>query len=218
MRDLQTLYSRSIKYIFCALAPATLFLVLFARPLIGAWLGPTFVDKSALPLQFLAVGVFINCFAYVPYCFLQALGRPDTAAKLFLCELVPYGLLLSWMIPHYGIAGAAAGWSIRVTLEVVLLLWIAWRVSSLSAVHVVDRRMWTAVGALCLLATVAYATNYFLRGAIVMDVSLCATWMAGFALAVWKWVLDSTDRASVVGAMGPFRSLLEKSLGSAGAD
>lgn len=218
MRDLQTLYSRSMKYIFCALAPVTLFLILFARPLISAWLGVNFVDKSAVPLQFLAVGVFINCFAHVPYCFLQALGRPDMAAKLFLCELVPYGLLLWWMIPHYGIPGAAAGWSIRVTVEMGLLLWIAWRVSSLSAIHIVDRSMWTAVGALCSLGVAAYATHYLLRGAIVVDVSLCAVWMAGFALAVWKWVLDSADRASVLGLVVPFRSLLGKSLGSVAAD
>ena len=80
--DLQALYSRSIKYIFCTLSPVSLVLVLFARPIIGVWLGPGFVDKSAVPLQFLALGVFINCFAHVPYSFLQALGRPDTAAKL----------------------------------------------------------------------------------------------------------------------------------------
>src|SRR5437588_1828949 len=102
VRKLQTLYSRSIKYIFCAAAPVSLILVLFARPIIGTWLGPGFVEKSALPLQLLAVGVFINCFAHIPYCFLQALGRPDTAAKLFVCELVPYGLLAWWMIEQIG--------------------------------------------------------------------------------------------------------------------
>ena len=91
-----------------------------------------------MPLQFLAVGVFINCFAHVPYCFLQSLGRPDAAAKLFVCELIPYGLLAWWMVERHGIAGAAAAWSVRVAIEVVLLLWIARRVFSLSAVHVIE--------------------------------------------------------------------------------
>jgi O-antigen/teichoic acid export membrane protein len=218
MRELQTLYSRSIKYIFCALAPASLILVLFARPIIGAWLGPGFVEKSAVPLQFLAVGVFINCFAHVPYCFLQALGRPDTPAKLFVCELIPYGLLAWWMIERHGIAGAAAAWSIRVAIEVVLLLWIARRVFSLSAAHVVDRRMWTALGALFAMGTAIYTTDLFLRDAIVADASVCAVWMAGFAFVVWKWVLDGADRASARGAMRPLRSLIEKSFGSAEAD
>jgi O-antigen/teichoic acid export membrane protein len=218
IRDLQTLYSRSFKYIFCALAPVSLILVLFARPIIRAWLGPGFVEKSAVPLQFLTVGVFINCFAHVPYCFLQALGKPDTAAKLFLCELIPYGLLVGWMIERHGIDGAAAAWSIRVAAEVVLLLWIARRVSSLSVVNVMDRRMWTAIGALFVMGTGIYASDFFLRNVILVDVGVCAVWMAGFAVVVWKWVLDDADRASVLGVMVPLRALLGKSFGSAETD
>lgn len=218
LRELQNLYSRSIKYIFCSLAPVSLILVLFARPLIGAWLGPGFVDKSSMPLQFLAIGVFINSFAHVPYCFLQALGRPDTGAKLFLSELLPFALLLWWMITRHGIAGAAAAWSIRVAIEVVLLFLIAWRVSSLSAIHVVDRRMWTAVAALGLLGVGAYATHVLLRRSIMIDVGLCTLWLAAFGVAVWKWVLDGFDRTSILAATGPFRAILEKSFGSVGVE
>ena len=213
---LQTLYSRSIKYIFCALAPVTLILVLFARPLIAAWLGLSFVDKSAVPLQLLSIGVLINSFAHIPYCFLQALGRPDTTAKLFLCELFPYGLLLWWMIQSHGIAGAATAWLIRVTIEVVLLLWICWRVLSLSAVRVLDWRMWTAIVALSMLGVVVYGTHTLLHGAIVADIIVCAVGMAGFAFTVWKWVLDGLDRASFLGVVGPLRGLLERRF--AGAD
>ena len=215
MREQQILYSRSIKYIFCVLAPASLILVLFARPIIGAWLGPGFVEKSALPLQFLAVGVFINCFAHVPYCFLQALGRPDAAAKLFVCELIPYGLLTWRMIERYGIAGAAAAWSIRVAVEVVLLLWIARRLFSLSVLRVADRRMWTAIAALFAMGLAIYMTDFFLHTAIVTDVGVSVFWIVGYAFAVWKWVLDSADRASVVGVMEPFRSLIGKPFGIA---
>jgi len=218
MRDLQNLYSRSIKYIFCALAPVTLILVLFARPIIIVWLGPGFVDKSAVALQLLAVGVFFNCFAHVPYSFLQALGRPEAAAKLFLLELVPYAGLAWWMVGRYGIGGAAFGWALRGTIEVVLLLWIAQRLLSLSATHVLDRGMWTALAALLAAGAAAYVTNLFLRDAIWVDVSLCAVWMAGFALTVWKWVLDAADRSSALAVMGPLRGLFGKSFGSAGTN
>lgn len=218
LRDLQSLYSRSFKYIFCALAPVSLFLVLFARQIIGAWLGASFVAKSSVPLQFLAVGVFINCFAHVPYCFLQALGRPDAAAKLFISELAPYGLILWWMIARYGIAGAAAAWSLRVSIEVILLLWIAWRASALSAFHVIDMSMWRAIGAICLLGVLASATHYLLRNSIAVAVSLCVLWTAGFAYVVWKWVLDGADRASFWGAIKPFRIFLGKSCGIVIAD
>jgi len=216
--DLQKLYSRSIKYIFCTLAPVSLILVLFARPIIGVWLGPGFVDKSATALQLLAVGVFINCFAHVPYSFLQALGRPDAAAKLFLLELIPYAALAWWMVGRYGVPGAAFGWSVRAAIEVLLLLWIARRLLLLSATDVLDRRMWTAVVTLVAAGTAVYVTDLFLRDAIWVDVSLCAVWMAGFAVTVWKRALDATERSSALAVMGPLRGWLGKSLGSAEAD
>lgn len=205
--ELQVLYSRSIKYIFCALAPISLVLTVFARPIIGLWLGPTFVDKSTVALQVLAVGVFINCFAQVPYAFLQALGRPDAAAKLFLLELPPYVLLSWWMVGRYGIAGAALGWSIRVALEVVLLLWMTRKLVSLSATHVFDRGMWAALGALSVTAVAAYLTNVFFRGALLAEAGMCALCVAGFALASWKWVLDSVDRSSALAVLAPLWSL-----------
>lgn len=216
MRELQILYSRLIKYIFCLLAPITLVLVVFARPIMAAWLGPEFAEKSVGPLQILAVGVFINCFVHVPFSFLQGLGRPALASKLFLLELIPYGLLLWWMIEHHGIAGAAAAWSIRVTIEVLLLLWLARRVFSLSSA--MDRRMWTALAALIVTGMAIYTTHLFLRRAVVADLTACAIWMAGFAFIVWKWVLDSVDRASALAVMDPLQRLLGKSFGVAEAD
>lgn len=218
MRELQTLYSRSIKYIFCALAPVSVILVLFARPIIGVWLGPGFVNKSATALQLLTVGVFINCFAHVPYSFLQALGRPDAAAKLFLLELVPYAALVWWMVGHYGVPGAAFGWSVRVTIEVLLLLWVARRLLSLSARNVLNRRMWTAVAALVTAGAAVYVTDLFFRDAVWVDVSLCTVWIAGFAVTVWKRALDAGERSSALAVMGPLRAWFGKSLGSAEAD
>jgi O-antigen/teichoic acid export membrane protein len=218
MRELQVLYSRSLKYIFCAIAPVCLVLILFGRPIIGMWLGPGFIDKSVVPLQILAVGVFINCFVHIPYSFLQALGRPDPAAKLFLFELIPYGLVMWWMIERHGIAGAAVAWSIRATIEVVLLMWISWHLFSLSAIHVADRRMWIGVGALSAMGAAIYATDFFLHNALAVDVSISAIWMAGFAIAVWKWVLDGLDRASALAVLGPLQRLVAKSFGTAEGD
>ncbi len=218
MIDQQAIYSRTIKYVFCTLAPVSLVLVIFARPIIVAWLGAGFVDKSAVPLQFLAVGVFINCFAHVPYCFLQALGRPDCAAKLFLCELFPYGLLTSWMIRQHGIVGAAAAWCIRVVIEVLLLVWITQRVFSLSAWRVADRRMGTAVAALCVAGLGIYGTNFFFPDHILVVTGVCAACLSAFIVVVWKLVLDTQDRASALWVLEPLRRAFGKSLEEVEAD
>jgi O-antigen/teichoic acid export membrane protein len=82
--ELGHLYSRSIKYLFVILAPITLLIVVFAREIITFWLGVGFAGKSSTVLQILAVGVFFNSFAHVPFSFLQALVRPDAPAKLLL--------------------------------------------------------------------------------------------------------------------------------------
>ena len=211
LRELQNIYSRSIKYIFCALAPISLALVVFARPLISMWLGPGFVEKSAVPLQLLAVGVFINSFAHVPYCFLQALGRPDTTAKLFLIELLPYGLLAWWTIQGHGITGAAAVWSFRVAIEVLLLLAIAHRVLSLSAIRAMDVRMWIAGGTLCMAGALLYLTDFILHKTLLLDAVLCAIWLAVYGFVVWKWVLDGADRVSALAVLTPLRNALGKS-------
>jgi len=216
--DLQNLYSRSIRYIFCALAPVSLALILFARPIVEKWLGPAFVDKSAVPLQILAAGVFVNSFAHVPYCFLQALGRPDTTAKLLLAELIPYGLLTWWMVGQHGIVGAAAAWSIRVTIEVLLLAWIAYRVFRLSSLHAVDRRLRIALAAFCVSAAAMYVTNRILESTLLVDAAFCTVWLAGFALVAWRWVLDSKDRSSAIAILGPLRGLSSSPLQSVEAD
>jgi O-antigen/teichoic acid export membrane protein len=160
--------------------------------------------------------VFINCFAQVPYSFLQAMGRPDAAAKLFLLELPPYALLAWWMVSRYGVPGAALGWSIRVTMEVLLLLWMARKLLSLSATDVFDRGMWTALGALLATAVAAYLTNVFLRGAIFAEVGMCALCVTGFGLAVWRWVLDSVDRSSALAVLAPLRSIARSFGGTEG--
>ena len=51
-------------------------------------------------LQILAVGVFINSLAQVPFALLQGVGRPDLTATLHLIELPLYLGLLWWLDQH----------------------------------------------------------------------------------------------------------------------
>jgi O-antigen/teichoic acid export membrane protein len=203
MKELDILYTRSIKYLFWVLAPITLVVYLFARQFIQLWLGADFVGKSAVVLQILAIGVFINCFAHIPYCFVQGLGRPDATAKLFLCELIPYAAFAWWMIRNHGIVGAATAWSIRAAIEVVLLILIVWQIYGLSPRRIVDRGMLIGLLALCSLGAAMIGTNMALRDSIVMAASLNCVWLAAFALAVWKYVFDDSDRWSVMTLLSP---------------
>lgn len=106
------------------LVPVTL-VMLFAGEGLEAWLGDAFATEGAPVLRWLAIGVFINSFARLPFAALQAAGRPDLTAKLHLGELLPYLLLLLSLTSAYGIAGTAAAWTLRIFIDTLLLFWLA---------------------------------------------------------------------------------------------
>ncbi len=206
-KEMEILYSRSIKYVFLVLAPISLVLFIFAGQIMQFWLGPDFAEKSTLVLRILTVGVFVNCFAHVPCCFLQGMGRPDTTAKLFLVELVPYAAFASSMIRHRGIVGAATAWSIRVAIEVLLLILLAWRVFSLSPCSMLGRGTLRGLAALCILGLAMLGTKIALQNSLQMVIGLTGIWLVVFALAIWKYVFDDSDRRSILTLIDPLGSL-----------
>ena len=125
----------SVKRIFSKAVAKTLLItsgpaliLAFAGPLLlRLWLGPVFAEQGATAIRILAVGVFINALAHVPSGVITAMGRPDVVARFHIFELfihVPAAWLL---ITHYGVAGAAAAWTFRVTVDAALLFFTALR-------------------------------------------------------------------------------------------
>jgi O-antigen/teichoic acid export membrane protein len=89
------------------------------------WMGPVFQRESTSVMQWLAAGLLVNALAQTPFVFLQGAGRPDLTAKLHAVELVPYTALLFVLVTRFGVAGAAAAWTIRAFLDAILLLWMS---------------------------------------------------------------------------------------------
>jgi O-antigen/teichoic acid export membrane protein len=118
---------RAVKYIFFILYPIVLVLITFANEGLSLWLGEKFSTNSSLILQFLAAGILFNGIAYIPYAFLDGIGRPDITAKVQLIEL-PFYLLAMWFaIKNKGINGAAFVWMLRMIVDAFLLFFFAKR-------------------------------------------------------------------------------------------
>ena len=115
------LLERTVKYTFLIVFPVTLLTVAFAAQVLKLWLGQSFAQHSAPVLQWLAVGVLINCLSVVAAGMVQGYGRPDIAAKFHLLELPFYLFVLGLALRWYGIVGAAVAWTLRVTLDATLL-------------------------------------------------------------------------------------------------
>jgi O-antigen/teichoic acid export membrane protein len=118
------IYRGATRALTIAMAVPVAMIVLFAPEGLEAWLGPTFAVEGSTVLRWLAIGVFVNSFARLPFAALQASGRPDLTAKLHLVELLPY-LVVLWMLTStFGIAGTAAAWTLRIAADTLLLFWL----------------------------------------------------------------------------------------------
>ena len=94
---------------------------LVAFPAMAWWLSEDFA-RQALPVALvLALGVWLNATAFVPYTLLHANGNPRLTALFHLFELGFYLIALFLLTPRFGLVGAAFAWTGRVALDLALL-------------------------------------------------------------------------------------------------
>ena len=200
------LFARSVKYVLLTLGPVVLAITLFAKEALQIWLGAEFAAKSTLVLQIFALGVLINSLAHTPFALLQGVGRPDLPAKFHLLEL-PIYIGTAWLfVSNWGIAGAAAAWTLRVTLDALLLFGATFKVYKFSP------RLFAANGAtlasftLLLLAGITYGLKS-LTGALPLFIqTISFTVIIGlFAWFVWRKVLDASDKGIILKAVKPWQ-------------
>ncbi len=140
------LFTSSMRMLLLLMSVPAAIAFAFAPLILRVWMGPDYAMHGALALRILAVGVFINSVAHIPYTFLEASGRPDVPAKFHLAELAIH-LPVAWvLVGRWGITGAAVAWTLRVSLDTLLLLGAAQRLIPISLAAVVTGRREIAVG------------------------------------------------------------------------
>jgi O-antigen/teichoic acid export membrane protein len=120
-RGIDAVYAEAIRKTLILLIVPGLVIGIFGPWLLERWLGPAFASEALLAVRILAVGVFFHAMARIPSGFINALGRPDLVAKLNLAEVLVH-IPVAWaLISRFGLTGAALAWTVRVTLDAVLL-------------------------------------------------------------------------------------------------
>jgi len=119
--ETERLLGRSVRSLWAVLGGPVIVVVLFSGPLLRVWLGPAYAAQGATSLAILAAGMLILGLAHVPGAFLYGQGRSDLPAIFQLIELPIYVVLTWWCVRAYGVTGAALAWTLRVTLDAVLL-------------------------------------------------------------------------------------------------
>lgn len=124
---MRRIYRKALIALAAAMLPLTFALALGADFWLTAWLGADYAREGTRVAQILAAGVLFNSLAHVPYSLLQAAGRADWTAKLHVLELPLYIAALAWLVPAWGIDGAALVWTGRCVLDAAILFALARR-------------------------------------------------------------------------------------------
>jgi O-antigen/teichoic acid export membrane protein len=186
-----TLFRRGVTFLFLALFPVTLAIVVLAPDLLRLWLGEEFAIASTRPLRLLALGVFVNGLARVSFVFLQSAGRPDVIAKVTVIELLVYPFVSWAFVRRAGVDGAAAAWLLRIAVD--SLIWFA----------LVARAQPALAGPIGrLIAQIVLASAVALGAALIgrdpaSRVGLVLVLGIAFVGAGWRWALSPAERAWV---------------------
>lgn len=206
---LEELYVRSLKSLLLVLGPVLMLVIVFAPEILHIWLGDDFSVKSSEVLQILAAGTLVNSLAFVPSNLLLGVDRPDLTAKFHILELPLYVGLLWFLVKHMGISGAALAWSLRVTIDAVLLFGatVFCRLIPLKSLFgngLLKSALLTMLLGMLLVSTRETKVPMWFSGV------LAAILVLGFALFAWKFLLDGRDRDLVLSTADHFRAALAR--------
>jgi O-antigen/teichoic acid export membrane protein len=171
--------------------PSVLAIVVLAPEGLSLCLGDDFTEHSAVILQWLAAGIPVKSLAHLQFTTIQTARRPNNTAKFNLVELPLYLPLLYRLVHRKGLEGAAIAWSIRISVDSVVL-WIA----ALNLVPLI-REVASHNFQLLLAALAIIVSGAILPHIIVLQVGLWA--LASFAFISWVFLLmpDDWQRVSI---------------------
>ena len=190
---IRSTFVRSLKFLLLLVGPGALLLGFFAHPILTIWLGAKFAAEGTLVLQILAVGVLINSLAFVPYGLLQGMGRPDLTAKFHLFELPLHIGLVWFLVTRFGLPGAALAWTIRVSLDFLLLIGAACWVTRTSIRLLAGRDLRRSVGTLLGLAA-GFAVLWASTQTLITEAAFALFLSGGFLIAAWHYVLNLEEK------------------------
>lgn len=180
------LFSRGVKFIFIFLYPIIIIIITFAYEGMYLWLGITFAQRSTFVLQMLAIGVLLNSLAYIPFTYLQGIGKPKIPALVNLIELPFYCIAMWFAISRWGIEGAAVTWLLRILIDTIILFGFTEKLAS-SKIFNMPRIYLALVFAFTLVIPIAISD-------VVLKIFFVAVILTIFSVIVWKIVLLIEER------------------------
>lgn len=191
------LSEKSMKYIGLLLFPVIAIVIIYSKELLIIWLGNEFAMNSYLILQFIAAGILFNSIAYIPFSFIEGIGRPDITAKLQLIEL-PFYLILMWLsIKSWGIYGAAFIYMLRMLIDCFLMVYFSRKIIG----EKLNLKLNSKIIYMLLIILLLYLN--LLVSEFVLKATLTFVLLMFFVFVSLKYFLDEEDKLFIKSRLQP---------------
>ncbi len=155
------------------------------------WVGSKFAMHAAPVGLILIVGIWLNSLAFIPFGHLQARGRPDIVAKFHAAETVPFVGLLWVGLHFFGLVGAAYAWTLRVSVDSLLLF---------AADKSTSGRRRLVPGFFLVLAAALVSPSAILSVRTLLECGVIAL------AIIWSWQLSPSVRSMIRGRLVMLRT------------
>jgi O-antigen/teichoic acid export membrane protein len=110
---LASLYHQSAQLVTVLTAPAVMLLSIFSADVVFVWSGNITLTNNIAPLlSLLVIGSFLNGLLHVPYQMQLAHGWTSLTIKINIVAVAILIPAIMWIVPRYGVLGAACIWII----------------------------------------------------------------------------------------------------------
>jgi O-antigen/teichoic acid export membrane protein len=142
--QLYALYYRAMKYTFLVGFLVLFGVILLANPFIYLWLGKGF-EKSALTLQILMLGFFMNLITAPGYQILNGMGKPNYAMISAIIAAVLNLILNLILVIKIGYFGVVIGTTISLSISAIYFLFMANQMLKLSILDLARKILVTPI-------------------------------------------------------------------------
>ena len=131
LKEQKELETKSYIIIALICAPIVVICYVFAKEIMAIWMGEAYGVASENVFKILIIGFYFNALAQIPYTILQSKGFSKYTAYIHLLEVVPFLVAVYFATEAYGLIGAALVWSARVCIDLILLLFLNYKMRSI---------------------------------------------------------------------------------------
>jgi O-antigen/teichoic acid export membrane protein len=189
----------SLKYLLLIMGPMVLLALTLGGDVLRIWLGRELESKCIVAFCILAAGTLFNAISVLPANLLDALGRPDLRAKIFLSYIPFYGVWAWLLIGKYGVTGAAMAWSLKALVEATVFLAASWVIAGFNREHFLEKGFLRVAISFSVLACAALSTWLFF-GDKIGPKSAVVIMVVAFTGLMWRLVPSGSDKAEFYAA------------------